>query len=183
MKRIVSLGTKKQLFQRVNAKDCGETWYNCFAGGPTCGMLFKRSSLLNTDGFSFDYKYSFDYVFFIDFSENNNVVLYDTYLSVYRMNDSASNRADVQKDFFDSDMYLLNRLKNTNAFVKKYANEIIRFSYENKSEEAQLLIGKSLRFSKNNIKYYAFRSIRLIKLLRSNFYRREIMPSKLENLL
>lgn len=183
VKKFVSFGKKKRLFQRVDADDCGNTWYNCFAGGPTCGMLFKRESLLNSEGFNYDFKYAFDYVFFIDFSKNNNVVLYDKYLSVYRMNDSASNRPDVQKDFFDSDMYLLGKLKNTNEFVKKYADEIIRFSYENKSKEAQLLISKDFPVYKNNLKYCMFRIVRLVKLLRDNLYRREIMPSEYKKLL
>lgn len=182
LKKIVSFGDKKELIQKITMKDCAESWYNCFAGGPTCGIMFNRESLMKTEGFPEDYPYAFDFVFFIDFSENYNVVLYDKYLSVYRMTGSASNKANVQLDFYKSDLYLLDKAKQNIKFAKKYEKEIRKFSIENKSAETQELIGVKADGA-NKLKYYCFRIERLIKLMRSNLYRRELMPDEYNALL
>lgn len=175
LKQFLSIGKPCKEFQRICSKDCADTWYNCFGGGPTCGMLFQRDSLLGTNGFPSEYPFAFDFVFFLDFSDRYNVVLYDKYLSVYRMNDSASNRPEVQKDFFRSDMYLLEKSHRTNRFVRYFKDEIIRFSIQNKSEQAQELI-ENASYTKNNLKYIIFRILRFIRLMRSNTYRRKLLP-------
>lgn len=183
VQKVISIGTKKHLFQRVDFTDCAKTWYNCFSGGPTCGILFNRSSLISTKGFDETYPFSFDFVFFIDYSKNNNVVLYNEYLSVYRMTNSASNRSEVQCDFFRSDMYLLEKSINNSDFIKFFYKEIIKFSYENKSKESQKLI-KCNEFKKNiYFKYIIYRIIRFVRLMRSNVYRRELLPQKYFNCL
>lgn len=176
--KIISFGKTTEVFQKVTMQDCANTWFNCYNGGPTCGMLFKRESLLSTEGFSKEYPYAFDFVFFIDFSDKYNVVLYNKYLAVYRMTDSASNRPDVQKDFYKSDIYLLNKTLNSSKFVSDFRDEIARFSYENKSPEARAII-EPVPYVKNDVKYTVFRMLRFYNLMRSNTYRRKLLPQKL----
>ena len=178
LRKMISVGNPTEEFQKVAIQDCAETWFNCFGGGPTCGMLFKRESLLKTEGFSKEYPYAFDFVFFMDFSNEYNVVLYNKYLAVYRMTDSASNRPAVQNDFFRSDMRLLERTENTNAFVSFFKDEIIRFSIENKSSDTQKII-EPIPHTNNNMKYMFFRVIRFWNLMRSNVYRRKLLPQEL----
>lgn len=182
LKKILSIGCKKRMFQRINSLDCAETWYNCYSGGPTCGVVFKKKSLMQIGGFPEEYPYVFDYVFFIDFSERYNVCLYDKYLSIYRMVESASNRTDVQLDFYRGDMYLLDRTKEKSLFVRKYEKEIIKFSIKNKSIEVQKLI-HDFPCEASNINYIFFRCVRMLNLMRNNVYRRKIMPDKLDQLL
>lgn len=182
LEKILTIGVKKSLIQKVTPKDCAETWYNCYSGGPTCGVIFKRSSLMETTGFPEKYPYVFDYVFFIDFSERYNVCLYDQYLSIYRMVDSASNRPDVQVDFYKGDMYLLEKTKEYSSYVKLFEKEIIKFSIENKSKEAQKLI-ETKENKSSKVKYMLFRVTRFIKLMRKNTYRRNLVPAELQSLL
>ena len=181
LRRILSIGVRKEPLQRVTFQDCADTWFNCFAGGPTCGMLFNRSALITTKGFPENYPYAFDFVFFIDFSIQHTVVLYDDFLSVYRMTESASNRAEVQVDFYWADLYLLEMAKKHNRFVNKYENEILYFSRANKSKAAQQLITQNPEVRR--IRYLKFRLIRFIALMRRNVYRKEIMPDKYNCLL
>lgn len=181
LRSILSIGAKKELIQRVTFQDCADTWYNCFAGGPTCGMLFRRNALIETEGFPEDYPYAFDFVFFIDFSVRHTVVLYDEFLSIYRMTESASNRTEVQMDFYRSDLYLLEKSKKLNSFVRKYENEILHFSWANKTETARKLITQS--FEAGCLRYLKFRLIRLVALMRKNVYRKVIMPDKYSSLL
>lgn len=178
IRRMISLGKPTELFQKVTIQDCAKSWFNCYSGGPTCGMLFKRESLLNTDGFSKEYPYAFDFVFFMDFSEKYNVVLYNKYLAVYRMTDSASNRPEVQKDFYRSDIHLIEKTINNTEFVAYFKDEIARFSYENKSLESRAII-EPVPYVKNDVKYAVFRIIRFYNLMRSNTYRRKLLPEEL----
>lgn len=178
LRKIISFGKTTEVFQKVTMQDCANTWFNCYNGGPTCGMLFKRESLLSTEGFSKEYPYAFDFVFFIDFSDKYNVVLYNKYLAVYRMTDSASNRPDVQKDFYESYIYLLEKALNASMFATFFKNEIVRFSYENQSLEAQKII-EAIPYTKNNFKYLVFRVLRFCKLMRSGVYRRKMLPEEL----
>ena len=181
LKCALSIGIRKKLIQPLTFQDCADTWYNCFAGGPTCGMLFRKNSLMNTKGFPENYPYAFDFVFFIDFSSQYTVALYDEFLSIYRMAESATNRAEVQADFYQADLYLLERAKKCNGFVKKYEKEIIHFSRANKSAEARNLIPEGPPVKP--FQYLRFRLIRFIRLMRSNVYRREITPEKYWKLL
>lgn len=176
LREIISLVSATKDFQQIKPIDCANTWFNCYGGGPTCGILFRRDSLMNTNGFSFEYPYAFDFVFFLNFSEKYNVFLYNKYLSVYRMIESCSNRPDVQYDFFRSDMFLLDKMAN-NQFVKKYRNEIIRFSIKNKSKEAQKLIGK-VDCSSKITSYITFRVVRFVNLMRSGIYRKTLLTQK-----
>lgn len=187
LKKFLSIGIKKKMFQKITFNDCANTWYNCFSGGPTCGIIFNREKLLKSNGFSHNYPFSFDYVFFIEFSSKNNVLLYNKYLSIYRMNNSASNRPEVQLDFYKGDLYLLDKVKKQNKFVKFFEKEIIRFSIKNKSIETQEMIkdhySDSCFISYNKIKYIIFRIARIIFLFRYDLYRKENVPSKYLNLM
>jgi hypothetical protein len=98
------------------------------------------------------------------------------------MTDSASNEPEVQKDFFDSDMVLLERTIHSSNFISLFRNEVIRFSFKNKSVEAQKIIN-TIPYASNNIKYTIFRVIRFVRLMRSNFYRRKLFPTDLNGII
>ncbi len=181
LKYICSIGIKKQIIQRVTMEDCANTWFNCFYA-PTCGTVFKRQSLMSSEGFPEKYPYAFDFVFFIKFSSNHNVVLYDKYLSVYRLTVSASNRPEVQADFYCGEMFLLeSAIKNNNLFAQKYQNEIKRFSKCHKSKEAQKIISEKIEVK--NFKYLIFMIKRTINLMRKNTLRIKPTPKKYYKLL
>ena len=114
----------------------------------------------------------------MDFSNAYNVVLYNKYLAVYRMTDSASNRPEVQCDFCRSDMCLLEKTVNTNRFASFFKDEIICFSIENKSSDTQKII-EPIPYTKKNMKYMIFRVTRFWNLMRSNVYRRKLLPQEL----
>ena len=177
---LLDLFNHKKYFQQVNTDDCIKAWFNGFGGGPTCGMLFDRSKLLATVGFNPEYPYVFDMVFMYEYAKLNKVFLLDKFLSVYRMSDSASNKPEVQEDFYRGDCYLL-ECEKSNPFVIKYSNEIKRFAAESKCKE---VIDKHCDdYKKHNIKYYWFRFVRLINLLTSGLYREKVMPSRYMGLL
>lgn len=172
------------LLQKIGSIECGCTWYNCFGGGPTCGILFRKHSLMESGGFSFEYPFAFDYVFFLQFSSKYTTCLFNKYLSIYRTTDSATNRPEVQVDFFKSDMFLLDLLYNRYRFVTKYRNEIINFSVYNKSEQAKKLILKEYEIPKiNRLKYTLFRFKRIINAANKKLYRLKIAESSMEKYL
>ena len=177
---IFNIFNHKEYLQQVNTDDCIKSWFNGFGGGPTCGMLFDREMLLDTVGFNPEYPYVFDMVFMYEYAKLNKVFLLDKFLSVYRMSDSASNKPEVQEDFYRGDCYLL-ECEKSNPFVIKYSNEIKRFAAESKCKE---VIDKHCNdYKKHNIKYYWFRFVRLINLLTSGLYREKVMPSRYMGLL
>lgn len=178
LNKIVRIGCRDCLLQQVSAIDCYRLSYNCFAGGPTCGMLFDKELLMSSDGFNPDYPYSFDYIFLLNYSENNKVLLYNKYLAVYRMSESASNKPQVQYDFFRGEIFLINKMKKLSV---KHIDEniLIKFAFNTKSKEARKLIAKDYEIkSCSQFKYCLFKIIRYVKLMRSGFYRKKIMPNK-----
>lgn len=180
-KNILTIGKSIPSFQKVTWRDCADTVYNCFSGGPTCGIVFKRESLLSTNGFDYNYPYSFDYVFFIEFSDRFNVVLYNEYLSVYRMTDSASNRPEVQYDFFHSSIYLLNKSLGKIKFVDKYYNEMVLFLFDIRPKQVQkIILENNFKIpTKNRYRYVFFKIIRFIKLMMSGNYRSRKIPNQI----
>lgn len=178
--KILALGKKVNKFQRITWRDCADTWNNAFMGGPTCGIVFNREALLASGGFNYEYPFGFDYVFFIDFSEKYNVCLYNKYLSVYRMTQSASNRSEVQYDFFRASKYLLNKSYGKVTFVNKYYNEMLLFILYSRPVSIQKFIMEREEHvpEKNKLKYGCFKIIRFIKLLRSGQYRLKKIPKK-----
>lgn len=172
---------KREALQKITANDCANDWYNGFGGGPTCGIMFKKSSFMDFGGFNSNYPYIFDLVFFVDFSERYNTVLYNKTLSVYRTTDSASNRSEVQADFFRGDMYLLNRTIDSSRFVKKYREEITFFCYKSKPVGAQKIIYRDRVIPQcSKVRYIIFRVKHNLKLLRSNLCRFEISEINLK---
>lgn len=173
--KIIRLGCKEHMLQQVLPEDCYRLFYNCFTGGPTCGMLFNKEKLLESEGFNPDYPYSFDYVFFIKYSASNKVILYNNFLAVYRMSDSASNRPQVQYDFFRSEMFLIETMKNFGS--NRFNNDIlVRFAHDTKSKEAQNLIQKDYNIkSCSQLVYWGFRICRYVKLMRSGLYRKDVI--------
>lgn len=173
--KILRLGCKEYMLQQVLPEDCYRLFYNCFTGGPTCGILFDKKKLLKSEGFNPDYPYSFDYVFFLKYSASNKVVLYNKYLAIYRMTESASNKPQVQYDFFRSEIFLINTMKNSRWNCLN--NDIlIKFAYDTKSKEAQNLIQKDYKIkSCSHLTYWCFRIYRYVKLMRSGLYRKDII--------
>lgn len=175
LKGLFEAFNHKAYLQQVNTDECIKAWFNGFGGGPTCGMLFDRAKLLDTVGFNPDYPYVFDMVFMYEYAKKNKVFLLDKYLAVYRMSDSASNKPEVQEDFFRGDCYLL-ECEKSNPFVMEFSNEIKRFAAESKCNE--VMDKHSKDYKKHNINYYRFRFFRLINLLTSGLYREKVMPSR-----
>ena len=138
-------------------------------------MLFDKKLLMSSEGFNPDYPYSFDFVFFLKYSVNNKVVLYNKYLAIYRMSESASNKPQVQYDFFRGEMFLIDNMKKLRV---KHVNEdiLVKFAFETKSNEAQKLIQKDYKIKCcSQLLYLYFKIVRYVKLMRSGLYRKEII--------
>lgn len=175
---IICIGkSKEKEFRKVTKLDCIRVWDNIFGGGPTCGIVFKKESLMDSMGFDFEYPYAFDSVFFRQFSEKHNVCLYNKYLSVYRMVDSASNNPKVQYDFFRSSMLLLEQSKTYKTWINYFENEVSRYNVEGRNADVQEIIrnNSNIEYKRNNLKYLIFRAIRFVLLVRSGLYRRELI--------
>lgn len=181
IQRFIEPKVNRPLLKKIEYVDCAEIWYNCFGGGPTCGIIFEKKALMKSGGFDISFPYVFDEVMMFNFSKNNNVYLFDKYLAIYRMTDSASNRINVQEDFIRGDRYILENTIEVSSFVKKYQNEIIRFYIENKSKD--VANNHKYEYNKSFIKYGLFRLVRFFKLMRSGLYRRETLPRKYERMI
>lgn len=169
-------------FQKVDELVCAEAAYNAFGSGPSLGITFRRDALISSCGFNPNIPYAFDLVFFHRFSNDFGTFLYNKYLSIIRMSYSSSNSAKVQEDFLkNADLYLLAKTKAKSNLLKKYENEYIRFSVENKCSE----VAENHRYDykKNNYKYFKYRIIRMYKLMTSGIYRRKLLPFNLYDLL
>ncbi len=169
--RVLRIGCRSPLLKKVTKNECYRTFYNGFAGGPTCGMLFERNSLVCSEGFNPNFPYAFDFVFFVDFSEKHNVLLFDKELSVYRMTNSASNNPKVQLDFYRSELNLIDIMKESNLYNPAILK---RFAFDSKSPEAQKLIRNKYgeAASCGRMQYLVFRIVRYVRLARSGLYRR-----------
>lgn len=173
--KFVKIRCKQRMLQQVYPEDCYKLFYNCFAGGPTCGMVFDKTNLMNSDGFDPSYPYVFDLIFFLKFAENNKVLLYNKFLSVYRMSESASNKPEVQYDFFRGEMFLIDSMKALSS-KKVDENILVKFAFNTKGKEAQELIKKDFEINRcSKLRYIYFKVTRYLKLMRSGLYRKRII--------
>lgn len=139
---VLRMGRTTPMYQKITPFETLLTTYPYYAGGPTCGMLFKRESLIASGGFDTQYPYGFDYVFFLQFSKIYNVVLFNKYLSLYMTSDSASNRPEVQFDFFRARYYSLEQLADEYGIDEGEKRVIHYITYAGYPEETRRMIDK-----------------------------------------
>ena len=172
------------MLRNVSYKDCAMTWSNCFLGGPTCGVLFKRDSLLNTSGFNENFPYIFDFIFFVNFSINNKIFLLNKFLSVYRVGEGASSNPKVQVDFFEGNVYILALLKSQMHLSKNRIRSMVYDSYACRNEETRKLIEQKYCFNKpTKLQYILYRLIVAWNTFARNLYRYDQIPSSKRGLM
>lgn len=171
IQRIIRFGRKIPTLQFVTPKDAFDTQYNAFMGGPTCGILFKSESLEKDILFSNTYPYAFDFDFFMRYSNEHVTALYNEYLSVYRIGANASQKPEVELDFFKFNYdYISNR--NISDRKKSY---LIYLNYDCRSEKAKKLIDEQYSIKKVKkpiLKIY--KTIISLKIMNRGFYRRKL---------
>ncbi|MDO4317096.1 MAG: glycosyltransferase family 2 protein [Lachnospiraceae bacterium] len=174
------LGKDFERFQRIRTYDTLVTAYQYYAGGPTCGMLFRRESLLRSGGFDPSYPYGFDYVFFVNFMENYNVYLYDKFLSVYMTSNSASNRPEVQYDFFRARYDCLLEGAARCEKLQRQKDVILCGTYHRYPAAVQKLIAEKYRIpAVPKMKYKLYFLLAQVYTYRSGGYRRQTCPPKI----
>lgn len=155
---------------------CFENCYNA----PSCGTTFLKNAFLKYGGFnSSNSEYSFDFDFFLKFNIDNDIIILNEYLGIYRMVDSASNKSKVQYSFWKFCSSLVNDYDN--KFLIKYRNEILFYIYNIwNSETKQMILSDIIDVpQKNNFKYLCFRIKRVLYKYNHNLditklYRKEI---------
>lgn len=180
MVRVACFGKKSQMLQRLCYDDCIKAWSNGGSGGPTCGVLYKKSTLLKTDGYDIRYPYAFDSLFMFDYMSKYKVVHLDKYLAIYRMSDSAGNTAKVQEGWLEGDKYMLERCRHI-PYIAKHENEILRFSIKSKCKEVQN--AHKGEYEIHNLKYFVYYIQRMFFEFRSGLYRKKVMPYRHKELL
>ncbi len=177
---VLRMGRAIPMYQKITPYETLVTTYPFYAGGPTCGMLFKKESLLLSGGFDTRYPYGFDYVFFIQFSKKYNVVLYNKYLSLYMTSDSASNKPEVQYDFFRAryDSLVENSVKY--EIPSKLKRVILYTTYLGYPQKTKEIIDESYEITRSsfvfNKPYLVWAMLRTYK---SGGYRRKECPKLL----
>lgn len=177
---VLRLGRPVPEFQRITPYETLITTYPFYAGGPTCGMVFKRTSLLESGGFDSNYPYGFDYTFFMGFAKNHTVVLYNRYLSIYMTSDSASNRPEVQYDFFRARFHSLEKMSEEYGIsdgLKKIIHYATYSGYPPKTQEMAEIEFRLEPISPIVCKAYLFWA--RLKTYRSGGYRRKECPAQL----
>lgn len=177
---IVRIGKKRQLLERVSIDDCIKAWSTGGCGGPTCGVLYKRETLLQTNGYDIAWSYAFDTIYMFDFISKYKVVFLNKRLAIYRMSDSASNTAKVEEGWVEGDKYMLERFRHIPC-IAKHEDEILRSSIECKCEEVRN--AHKGEYEIHNLKYFAYRIHRLLFEMRSGLYRKKLMPKQYQKLL
>lgn len=174
----------KKILRKVNHIDCAKSWSNCYLGGPTCGVLFKRDSLLSTVGFNENYPYIFDFVFFVNFSIKHNVFLLNKFLSVYRVGEGASSNPKVQVDFFKGNLYILAILKAHIHLSNKRVCAMAYDSYACRNEETRKLIEQEYAFKKpGKFQYKLYRLNVAWNVFYRNLYRYSQVPTSKRGLM
>ena len=115
----------------VNEEKCLRSFSNCFYA-PSCGTIFKRSVFLSFGLFNLSWKYSFDFISFLEFSKQHNIGLLHEYLGIYQMANSASQQENVEKEFKESFSYLLERNQDS-KYVKSRKKLILFYLYPSKT--------------------------------------------------
>lgn len=145
----------------IKNKDCILSLENCFTA-PTCGTLFNRELFLNTNGFDSEFDYAFDFDYFLRFNEKYKVYYYRKKLGKYITTESASNKLEVQLDFWNCWMSVLH--KYGSVFSKKNMELAIYylFCFWNENTQKEILLnGYNIKkFSK--LKYFMIFIRRLV---------------------
>ncbi len=176
---VLRLGRPIPDFQKITPYETLITTYPFYAGGPTCGMVFKRLSLLESGGFDSNYPYGFDYTFFISFATDHNVVLYNEYLSIYMTSDSASNKPEVQYDFLRARFHSLEMMYRKYGIAPGLKKIILYTTYSGYPRKAQEMAREEFEiepifgFVRNAYLLWA-----RLKTYRSGGYRRKECPAK-----
>lgn len=166
---------------RVDYSDCAKTWENCFGGGPTCGILFRRESLLSTRGFDEHFPFIFDFVFFVNYSFEHKILLLNKFLSIYRMSEGASNKPETQFDFFEGNLAILKILYEKESFVRKNINYMIYDSYICRNDECRKLINEKYTLETISPTGYRFYKMKTgFRFIVKGLYRSSGIPKKLK---
>lgn len=174
--QIITLG---YLFRknctRIYPEDNIFSWQNCY-GAPSCGVVFKKSAILEHGLFFPEGTYSWDYISFLHLNERENIYIIHKPLSVYRMSTGLSLRPEVQCDFFDSYEDVCNKYSSSSkcgSFIKKYRDEILFLNTNILTEEAMEIMKqrkvvlcekvpskvKFLWFMARRLIYYSYRNL------------------------
>ena len=129
---------KNKLPYRITVEDIYRSGRNCF-GAPSCGTTFKKKSIIEAGGFPTEWKFAFDFVFFEKFCRSYKVILLKESLGLYRMTESASNKDEVQMEFFKAQKYLLERNIKL-PIIKKQYYEYLHLFAKGLSKNTQKLI-------------------------------------------
>ncbi len=175
--QIIRIGKSPEFLQQLFPAHTINTMYTSYSGGPTCGITFDRKSLIESGGFNQEYPYGFDYVFFTEFSEHFRTYLLNEFVSVYRTENSATNRPEVQLDFFHAKYDYLIMHRDSNEFISNNINTLTACYYDVFPDKVKYLINE--RYSIPNIpnwKKSCFRLLADIRLYRSGVYRRKPCP-------
>ena len=176
---VLRLGRPVPELQRITPYETLITTYPFYAGGPTCGMVFKRVTLLESGGFDSNYPYGFDYTFFIDFAKTHTVVLYNRYLSIYMTSDSASNKPEVQYDFFRARFHALEKMSEEYGISDGLKKIIHYVTYSGYPRETQGMVAKKFSLEPTSpIVCRAYLLWARLKTYRSGGYRRKACPAK-----
>lgn len=126
----------------VCVEDNVYTWQNCY-GAPSCGTAYHVEKIKTCGLFFPEGTYSWDYLSHLKLNQQHEVKILNQVLSVYRMTVGASNRPEVQLDFFKVFEALKKELARTGAgceaFIGKYDAEMAYLDANIMSTEAKSL--------------------------------------------
>lgn len=154
---------KKADVYPIYVEDNVYAWQNCY-GAPSCGTAYNIEKIKTCGLFSPDGTYSWDYLSHLKLNQQYDVKILNQVLSVYRMSVGASNRPEVQLDFFKVFEALKGEFAQTSAgceaFIKKYDSEMAYIDANIMSTEAKTLAKRAglsvLEKRPSFIKYVVF---------------------------
>lgn len=137
---------KKAEVYPIHVEDNVYAWQNCY-GAPSCGTAYNIEKIKTCGLFFPEGTYSWDYLSHLKLNQQYEVKILGQVLSVYRMSVGASNRPEVQLDFFKVFENLKHTLAQTSsdceAFIKKYGAEIAYLDFNIMNSEAKVLAKRS----------------------------------------
>ena len=115
------------------------------------------------------------------FAEANKVALYDKYLAIYVTAQSATNRIDVQYDFFRGKYDFLRENMHKYSYINQNFDCLVYSFYSGYPQEVQKEIEENYNIKKVNKIEYCLISIRsFFYLLSIHGYRRANCPKKIK---
>ena len=133
---------------------------NCFCA-PTCGITFDREVFISTNGFESESKYAFDFDYLFRLNETHNVFILRNKLGIYRMTDSATNKPEVQFDFYIFWLRLIEESQNKYVIKNKKHIEVLLFEiWDNPTRKLILSSGYEIpKVSKFTHKIYRLKRL------------------------